>query len=293
MTPTPKTSVSTEKVRTFASAHTGAEAGDVECVYLHATGFCKELWTPVVRHVESAGGPEAASAMLVDQRGHGDSTPFTGSLHWDAVAQDLVQVLSDVPGPIFGIGHSGGAAAVARAEILSPGTFSTIVLIEPIVNQPPFERRDLPLAVGAEKRTRSFSSRSAARQRFSNGPFGTWDSEVLDLYADHAFRPTDDGWTLKCEPTAEAEVYRQGSNVDTWNRLSEIECGVVVVTADESDSHQDPYRSLLIERFRSATSVILEGVGHLAPMEAPEVVGDAIAYALSGDGRREASGTIA
>jgi len=271
----------------------GAEAPDVESIYVHATGFCKELWLPVVRQVEESGGPHASAAMLVDQRGHGDSTPFAGPLLWDLVARDVVEVLRGVPGPVVGIGHSGGGAAVARAEILSPGTFSTLVLIEPIVYPPPFERRDLFLAVGAEKRRRTFASRSEARQRFSDGPFSEWDDEMLDLYVDHAFRHADGGWTLKCEPSVEAECYRQGSNVDTWDRLGEIGSRVVVVTGETTDSHQEPYLSILVDRFRDATSIVVDGVGHLAPMEDPARIGRLIADVLSSGGRGEAAGTIA
>jgi pimeloyl-ACP methyl ester carboxylesterase len=265
-------------------------------VYAHATGFCKELWLPVVRRVDTAMDAEESSAILLDQRGHGDSTPFTGPLLWDLVARDVVAALDDVPHPIVGVGHSGGGAAIARAEILSQGTFSMMILIEPIVWPPPFERRDLHLAANAEKRRRTFASRDAARERFSTGPFSAWDDEVLDLYVDHAFRQADGGWTLKCEPTVEAETFRQAANVDTWDRLYEIECPVVVLSGEHSDSHQDPYRSLLVDRFRDATSQVIAGVGHLAPMEAPALIGDLIADLIieaRDVGGGQAAGTIA
>ncbi len=60
---------------------------------------------------------------------------------------------------------------------------------------------------------------------------------------------------------------------------------------------QDPYRSLLVDRFRDATSQVIVGVGHLAPMEAPALIGDMIAGLIIGEVRDEggghASGTIA
>lgn len=288
MTPAANRSVSTDRSETIALAHTGANGEEVASVYVHATGFCKELWIPVVRRVDSVTGAERESAMLVDQRGHGDSTPFAGPMKWDLVARDLLEVLRPVSRPIVGVGHSGGGAAIARAEILSPGTFSTIILIEPIVWPPPYERRDVFLAVNAEKRRRTFSSRAEARQRFSTGPFAVWDEEVLDLYVDNAFREADGGWTLKCEPSVEAECYREAPNVDTWDRLREIECSVVVVSTDRSDTHQEPFRSLLVGRFRDAESIVIEGVGHLAPMEAPALIGDLIASLVPADVSDEA-----
>ena len=296
MTPIAKSSVSTDLDGTVALAHIGAEAENVASVYVHATGFCKEMWGPVVRQVDVASGAGRSTAMLLDQRGHGDSTPFGGSLLWDLVARDVVAALVDVPHPILGVGHSGGAAAIARAEILSPGRFSTIVLVEPIVFPPPFERRDISLAAGADKRRRTFVSREAAKERFSTGPFSGWDDEVLDLYIDHAFHDADGGWTLKCEPNVEAECFRQGSNVDTWDRLDEIGCRVVVITGDGSDAMEDPHRSLLVQRFRDVELVVLDGLGHLAPMEEPGRIGDVIAELIdgeAGDGAgRQPGGTI-
>jgi pimeloyl-ACP methyl ester carboxylesterase len=128
--------VSTEPSETVELAHIGAEAENVGSVYVHGTGFCKEVWFPVVRSVDMAMDAEDTSAMLLDQRGHGDSTPFTGPLLWDLVAKDVAAALDDVPHPIVGVGHSGGGAAIARTEILSPGTFSMMILIEPIVKLP-------------------------------------------------------------------------------------------------------------------------------------------------------------
>lgn len=288
--------MSTEPSETVELAHIGAEAENVGSVYVHGTGFCKEVWFPVVRRVDMAMDAEDTSAMLLDQRGHGDSTPFTGPLLWDLVAKDVAGALDDVPHPIVGVGHSGGGAAIARTEILSPGTFSMMILIEPIVLPPPFERRDLRLAVNAENRRRTFPSREAARHWFSTGSFSAWDDEVLDLYVDHAFHEADGGWALKCEPSAEAETYRQGTNVDTWDRLNQIRCPVVILSGENSDSHQDPYRSILVDRFRDATSHVIADVGHLAPMEAPALIGDMIADLIIGEARDEdggqASGTI-
>jgi pimeloyl-ACP methyl ester carboxylesterase len=289
--------VSTDLAGAVALAHIGAEFDDVGSLYVHATGFCKELWIPVVRQVGDRIGTNGGSAMLVDQRGHGDSTPFEGPLLWDLVARDVLAAVADVRHPIVGVGHSGGGAAIARAEILSPGTFSTIVLFEPIVWPPPFEPKDKVLAANASRRRRTFGSQAEAKERFATGPFSGWDEEVLDLYVGHAFHESEEGWSLKCEPWVEAECYRQAGNVDTWDRLHEIDCRVVVMSGEHSDTNQDPYRTQLVDRFRDATSLVVEGVGHLAPMEAPTLIGDLIADAIgdriSDEAGGPAGGTIA
>ena len=108
--------------------------------------------------------------------------------------------------------------------------------------------------------------------RFASGPFETWDGRALDAYIDHAFVETADGWTLRCLPEVEAEVYRQGSNVDTWDRLDAVRCVVSLLAGETSTTHADPYLSLLAGRFPNASVRRLSGLGHLAPMEGPHAV---------------------
>ena len=237
-------------------------------MFVHATGFCKELWLPVV---EALASQAPFRWTLIDQRGHGESTPHPGPFDWHNLAVDLLGLIPADAG-VVGVGHSSGGAALARAEALRPGTFSRLVLIEPIILPGPYEPRDIPLAVGAARRRRSFPSRDAAYQRFASGPFHAWDREVLRLYIDHGFTATEEGWTLRCEPAVEAEAYRQGSNVDTWDRLSEIACRVSIVVGSKSDSVLHEHLSDLQDRFPDAGRVVLEGFGHLAPMEAPAAV---------------------
>ncbi len=274
--------------RLLTGTHSGVDGAQIAVegsserpglVFVHANGFCKELWRPVAaRSAVAASGGWAA----LDQRGHGDSDVGSPPYLWDTSARDALAVLASLGGPRLGVGHSSGAACVARAEVLEPGTFDRLVLIEPILFPPPHGRRDIPLAQGAERRRRAFVSRDAARERYAGGAMRAWSPESLDLYVDHGFRQTEDGWSLKCAPEVEADYFREGNNVDTWDRLPEIQADVTIVVGSDSDSHQDPYLSLLVERFDDADLVVLEGLGHLAPMEAPDVVATTIDVALTG-----------
>lgn len=256
----------------------GSRPDQANALFVHATGFCKETLSPVVDRLESmVGGFEA---MLMDQRGHGASTPHAGPFDWNSLSLDVLGVLGGAGEPVVGIGHSSGGAAIARAQILDPGTFAHLILIEPIVFPGPYEVRDIPLSVGAQRRRRFFDSREAAWNRFHDGPFSGWDPDALDMYVDNGFHETSDGWTLRCEPATEAEFYRQASNVDTWDRLDEIQCPVTVVSGERSTTHVDPYLGLLVNQFANADQVVLTGLGHLAPMESPAAVADVIRDAM-------------
>lgn len=254
-----------------------SESGPVEAVFVHANGFCKELWRPVVAAV--ADRPRPFSWVSMDQRGHGDSGVGAPPYDWDRIARDVVAIVGDSRG-LVGVGHSSGGSAIARAEILSPGLFRAMVLIEPIIFPPPYGRYDVPLAAIAEQRTAVFADRAAARERFAMRAFKDWDPEVLDLYVDHGFRSTDRGWELKCAPQVEADYYREGNNVDTWDRLDEIECPVVLVAGEHSDTHSGPYLSQLQARFRSAHVDVIPSAGHLVPMEQPGAIASMVADVL-------------
>lgn len=244
---------------------------DPEFLYVHANGFCKELWRPVARAV--GGG---RSWWSIDLRGHGDTGGAELPCQWHTLALDILAVLGSAR-RVVGVGHSMGAASLARAEILQPGVFAHLVLIEPILFPPPHGRADIPIADVAQHRRGVFPDRSAAHRRFSaRGPYAGWDPEVLDLYVDHAWGPGPDGWTIKCAPAVEADYYREGNNVDTWDRLDEIAVPVTLVVGSESDTHRGVYLDRLHDRFRFADLVVMPGRGHLVPMEAPESIAEVI-----------------
>lgn len=252
---------------------TADESPDV--LYVHANGFCKELWRPIARAVEAI--HPASTWWSMDLRGHGESGPVDPPCRWHPLALDVLAILHGATG-VVGVGHSMGAASLARAEILRPGTFRSLLLIEPILFPPPHGRTEIPLADIAQNRRGVFPDRDATHRRFSSaGPFAVWDPEVLDLYVDHAWGPDTDGWTIRCRPKVEADYYREGNNVDTWDRLDEIGIPVHLVTGATSDTHHGPYLEHLTERFRAVEPVVIPGAGHLVPMERPVAVAELVA----------------
>lgn len=246
---------------------------------IHATGFCKELWRPVVAVLDGA-----HPVLAIDQRGHGDSDTAPPPQRWSALGRDAASAAAFAGSPLIGVGHSSGGAALCLAELEAPGTFAALVLIEPIVFPRPFARvEESPLAVMAMRRRARFDSRAAARDNFAGkGPFARWTDEVLDLYVAHALRADDAGVVLKCAPEVEADFYREGTNHGAWDRLAEIACPVLVLAGEDSDTHPAEFVAELTGRFPRATSLVVPGTTHFLPMERPEVVADAVREVLTG-----------
>ena len=243
---------------------------------LHATGFCKEVWDPVVEELSER---RFTPPMLsIDQRGHGDSESPSPPFGWEALGRDVAAVVDRRSGSWIGVGHSSGGAALAMAEIERPG-FVGLVLIEPIVYPGPHERIEHgPMSIAALRRRDGFASPDAAYDNFSGkGPFARWDDRALRAYVSGCLRRTGpDEWRLKCPPASEAEFYREGSNHDTWERLGGVGCPVLVIAGAESNSHPGSFVSLLTDQFPDARSVTVAGATHFVPMEQPGTLADLI-----------------
>jgi len=246
---------------------------------VHATGFCKETWLPTLS--DPALGER--EWVAVDQRGHGDSFPPGQPCDWWEMGRDVLAVVAAYgwSAPV-GLGHSSGAAVCLMAEILRPGTFSSLVLIEPIVPPPPYGRFDgHPLAVGARRRRSWFESPVATRAAFADrSPFDRWSGEALDLYVEHGFRDADGGRALKCEPETEADFYETAYVHMAWDRLGEVTIPTVIVAGEQSPTHPPSFVESQAARIPDARIEYVPGTAHFVPMEAPAAVA-AIVAAMS------------
>ena len=251
--------------------------GELDVLMVHATGFCKEVWRPVVSSLLEQ--RPATRTLALDLRGHGDSLQMGPPYGWDLLTDDVIFTMGERTG-LVGVGHSCGAAVVARAAALAPDLFSSIILVEPIIFPPPYARADIPLAVVAQRRRSRFDSRDAAYTRFASGPMATWKPDALAAYVDFGFIDDGDGVAIKCKPSVEADVFREGGNHDTWDLVPDISIPVTIVSGERSDTHTQPFLDALHQQFDNPTMVSVPETGHFLPMERPDVIAGLIARAL-------------
>lgn len=252
--------------------------GDPALGFVHATGFCKEVWLPVIEELHRAG---ATLPMLAwDQRGHGDTEVGSPPFDWWDLARDALAVIG--PRRVVGVGHSSGAATLAMAAILDLSRFQTLVLVEPIIFPPPFVRpADHPLAQAARRRRSSFPALEEARDHFASRPLFTgWDPRALEGFLLGGLGRVGQSWELKCRPEIEAEIYLGAAVHGAWDRLPELDLPVLVVVGSESASHPPEVVAELVGRFPRARAVVVEGAGHMVPMEQPAALAKLVADAL-------------
>jgi pimeloyl-ACP methyl ester carboxylesterase len=247
---------------------------------VHATGFCKELAEPVVAELAALTG--GFRAIAIDQRAHGDSGTPAPPFDWWDIGRDLVEVVDDAA-PVVGAGHSAGGAALVLAELLRPGTFAALVLVEPIIFPPPYFRDpDNPMARLARKRRDVFAGRNAAYENWrSKEPFSSWDDRALRAYVTGGLR--DDGAgevTLKCSKAAEAEFFIAATAHAAWDRLGEVAAPTLILAGERSTTHQEPFARELASRMPRARYEIIPGASHFLWMERPALVAARVAEAL-------------
>jgi len=253
-------------------------------VLVHATGFCAAVLAPMA-------APLTASfrCLAIDQRAHGASRqPPGGDFSWVGFAADVL-ALVDTLGlkrPVA-FGHSCGGAALLLAEEGRPGTFAGLYCYEPVVypaDVPLAPALDgNPLADGALRRRRHFRGRQAALENFSSkAPFNRLDREVLVAYVDNGFEPDPDGGIrLRCRAEHEAQVYAHGLAHDAYARLDRVRCPVTLACGEHTDAFGPSFLALFAGRLARAEQVVLPGLGHFGPLEAPTAVAESLASSLA------------
>jgi len=243
-------------------------------VMVHAAGLHGLVLSPLAQWL-SAG----FRCVSFDARAHGDSAlPPDLPLDWYGLAADVLAVVDglglDRP---CGFGHSSGGTALLMAEQARPGTFSAIYCYEPVLvaADPPLGRDDdSVLAARARRRRPSFASREEALRHYaSKAPLDAVVPEALRAYVDHGFEDAPDGGVrLKCQPEHEATVYEMATAHDAWARLSDVACPVAVACGSDSDGCTPERARSHVGRLKRGRSLVLDGLGHLGPLERPDRV---------------------
>lgn len=171
-----------------------------------------------------------------------------------------------------------GGAALVMAELLSPGCFTALVLVEPILFGPPYlPATDHPLVTLALRRRAMFESRAEVAASYSSKrPFSSWDPLALQGYIDGGFIDDDGGTRLACRPSSEAAVFAASTVHAAWERLGEIDAPVTILYGEDTDTYEPGHAEVMAQRFGSAVVQSVPGASHFLPMERPDVVARAV-----------------
>ncbi|HEY8490126.1 MAG TPA: alpha/beta hydrolase [Dehalococcoidia bacterium] len=253
----------------------------------HPTGFLARVWDPLAERLA-----ERFHVVGYDVRGHGDSDKPEGGYSWQVLTSDLRGMLAalGLEGPV-GMGHSAGATALALLEAEHPGTFSRLVLIDPIIVSPALQTgpgpgpQPNPMAERARKRRMVWDSLEEIRESYAGRPpFRTWRREFLEAYVEHGTRPLPDGRReLKCPGAVEAQMYQMvsGHRRDPLEALGDVRCPVLLLAGETSDAFPPDRARRVAAALPACRFVTVPGTTHFVPMERPEAVLDELDRFLS------------
>ncbi|POM75438.1 Serine protease family S33 [Phytophthora palmivora] len=232
-------------------------------LFAHATGFCQQVWDPIIRRLKLSPSLQGAVEQYVtyDQPYHGvnrDNSVIGQVYHknddpksprvkhpmnnWPDITADAAweqaQKLTDRR-PLIGIGHSMGAAALWATEAKHPGTFDGLILFEPIYGEvdADYDKTADFLVSLTLARESKWPSMNDAVSHFENWKnFSAWDREMLAKWINGAvvFDEEQQAAVLACDPVTEASIYAGSRLVLTESELAAPQCSVTFHSGDRT-----------------------------------------------------------
>ncbi|KAF1324001.1 Serine protease family s33, partial [Globisporangium splendens] len=236
--------------------------------FAHGSGFCKEIWDPIIRRLQASPllKQQSAATRIVtfDFPYHGTRPdesvpgkvvmesptsprvihPGNNWIQWstEEVCRQLDSLrATTIEGertPLIGIGHSMGAVALWNTEVTHPGTFDGLILFEPVYDWGiQSERKSIDFLVALTlKRESRWSSRDAAVAHFNElRNFAAWDRESLKSYLQGALVEANDGSvSLACNPFIESSMYSGTMPQFSDNELPRPKCRAVFQSGDRT-----------------------------------------------------------
>ncbi|MDC0708730.1 alpha/beta hydrolase [Stigmatella sp. ncwal1] len=258
--------------------------GRPTAVLTHGLGFVGASWMLLACELA-----RDYTVYAIDRRGHGLSE-LTGErdFSFELFSRDLILFLDTlgVRGA-YGIGHSSGATDMLLAAAARPHAFERILAVEPTAQDPRAQREPDPtlseLCQGFVERTRyrkgPYPSREKALEMLrKRSPIQNWHPELLRAQIDHGYRDAPGGGVEPCcPPTVEAEmlvpIFQTMENRypgREFERLLEIRCPVLVISADESNPVFGAMAALVAQVIPGARLEHRQGATHFWPQERPD-----------------------
>lgn len=250
-------------------------------LFSHATGFHGRVWEPMAYCLS-----DEFHCVSLDLRGHGTSEVPPGvGVAWSGMADDIVAALrSDhfPPGPVHGIGHSMGGAALVMAAAQRSDAFRSLWLYEPVIFPtgagPPSDGDNAMSEVAARRRAKFDSLEQAYENYRSKPPLNQLHPDALRAYVEGGFDAEPDGSvTLRCRPSTEADVFRQAAPSGAWSTIPSIEVPVAVVSGRPDHDGPEAFAPIVAEAFPDGILFVRSDLGHFGPLEDPEAMAAAVA----------------
>jgi pimeloyl-ACP methyl ester carboxylesterase len=233
--------------------------GPTALVFLHYWGGSRRTFAPVIANLSSR-----CTVVVYDQRGWGAARDLPGPYGIDQLADDVIDVVSELGiGRFVLVGHSMGGKVAQLAASRNPEGLAGVVLVAPA---PPGSTVD---ADTVQKRSHAYDSRESI-------------SDVLQRVL--TYRPLAAGLreqvitdSLASNPDALLAWPLHGMNQNITDAAGLIKVPVHVL-AGRHDLVEPPasLEADLLPVIPGARMTVLDGTGHLSPLEVPDQIANEI-----------------
>ena len=234
-------------------------SGAPTLVFLHYWGGSSRTWMPVMERLASA-----YRCLAIDFRGWGQSGKEARDYGLQTLASDVIAVIGQLRlENFFVLGHSMGGKVAQLVAAGNPVGLQGLILFGPA---PP-----APMTVPEEQR---------------KGYVGLYDSRegaerVIGNLTPHplpdAFREQIIEDSMRASPGAKRAWPMEGMIADIRDEAARITVPVhVIAGGDDSVEPEASLRAEFGKALRKVDFTVLPGVGHIAPLEAPSKLADAI-----------------
>jgi pimeloyl-ACP methyl ester carboxylesterase len=236
----------------------------VPLVLLHGVGLDHTMWDAVVKSLPHR------RTITYDLIGHGRAAAPAGPYSLQTFVDQLTDVVDSLDTTIDLVGFSMGAL-VAEGYALSHGgtNIRKMVLLNGVHDRNPAERQAIVDRV-AEVRSRGLASTvEPALDRWFTPAFSAAHADVIDAVRHRL---------LANDVRAYADAYEVFATADAElaNRSTEIVVPTLVATGSDDQRSTPAMTEALASTLPDGRSVILPGLRHLTPLEAPTEVANLI-----------------
>ncbi|KAK4560431.1 hypothetical protein LTR86_005627 [Recurvomyces mirabilis] len=190
--------------KTFAATHkvtiVGAHANGfpkVRSIFSNTLEMYEPLWDELYERLRAKG--IAINSIFIADVAHQNASGILNERKlgndpsWQDHPRDMFLMINhfrkEMKRPLIGIGHSMGGNNLVNLSIMHPRLFTTLILIDPVVQRQVSTQGNFAPARASTNRRDKWPSRKAAEASFKRSKFyQTWDPRVLDLWVKYGLR---------------------------------------------------------------------------------------------------------
>jgi pimeloyl-ACP methyl ester carboxylesterase len=246
-------------------------------VLSHGWTNSHEVWLPVTRRLHE----EGYRVVLIDQRGHGESTRGTAPLSIDTLAHDFAQVLTalDVRDAVL-VGHSMGGITIMslasyRPDVLRERARATVLVSTSAQSSNDRTARGARFVgglAGSTVLTRAMNTRNG--HLLVRGAFGT------DPVRSHMVLTRD--LFTSCNGPVRGGFLVSLATVDLVEGIASIDMPTTVIVGSRDTLTWPKKADQIVGAVPGSRLVTVKDRGHMLPLEDPDAVTDEIVRAIKG-----------